>query len=184
MNGRYFVGQSLKNDEFNTTYTDKGYLKQKVVYSYFELTPRSVDLDYYLGFNPHTHPAVKIPFALEEPAELIKRDGAGDLSAPSTLKIIKNTPFEKEFLAPSNQTWVINVHDFPYWSYEIDVHNWRPDRFDLLGRPVWEASEDDKVLSVRVVYRQTPIEKLGNLLSLLSLGMIIILSLKEIHRPR
>lgn len=64
----------------------------------------------------------------------------------------------------------INIHYFPFWTILIDGKEYTPTRFDGLGSPLIEMQ---KPSVVSIQYRETPIEKTGNILSILTFTTLI-----------
>ena len=87
---------------------------------------------------------------------------------------IENKPFKvgklrgvsKEYIIEHTGFTTVDVHYFPFWQIEINGKNVIPDKFDLLGRPQMYAQNQDRIT---VFYRETLIEKMGNLVTLATL---------------
>ncbi len=64
----------------------------------------------------------------------------------------------------------INIHYFPFWIILVDNKPYVPTKFDELGRPIVNIKKGS---NVQIVYRETPIEKLGNFITLITFGILL-----------
>lgn len=64
----------------------------------------------------------------------------------------------------------INIHYFPFWTISVDGKPYRPTEFDELGRPVINLG---KKSTIQILYKETPIEKLGNFITLVTFGILL-----------
>jgi hypothetical protein len=65
---------------------------------------------------------------------------------------------------------MINIHYFPFWKIFIDGKTYVPTKFDELGRPMIDSKKDS---NIQILYKETPIEKLGNFITILSFGILL-----------
>ncbi len=61
---------------------------------------------------------------------------------------------------------------FPYWSIKINDKQFIPTVFDVLGRPIVNLS---KPALVTITYRESPVERFGNIVTLASLAFLFII---------
>lgn len=85
-------------------------------------------------------------------------------------KVKKPGGFQKEYIIEHTGFTTVDVHYFPFWQIEINGKNVIPDKFDLLGRPQIYAQNQDRIT---VFYRETLMEKMGNLITLATLLFLI-----------
>jgi len=94
-----------------------------------------------------------------------------------TLVIEKPGGFQKIYKENKTSTITIDIHYFPFWQIKVNDKIIIPNKFDLLGRPIIKIEYQDKVTAT---YKETEIEKLGNLISL---GTILFLMSILIYKP-
>lgn len=83
-----------------------------------------------------------------------------------------NTPFEKEIITQPGLL-KLNIHYFPFWRIMINNQSYQPTDFDSLGRPIISLTRRS---IINISYQQTVVEKISNLISLLTiifLGILI-----------
>lgn len=68
----------------------------------------------------------------------------------------------------------IDIHYFPFWSIFINGQKVYPTIFDPLGRPILTINKPSNIV---VKYIETPIEKTGNFISLITLVLLFLLTL-------
>lgn len=76
-----------------------------------------------------------------------------------------NTPFYKEIKIDQNQI-TLPIHYFPFWEIVIDGVKYIPQSFDALGRPILSELSSHSTIILR--YNETPIERAGNLITLIT----------------
>lgn len=87
-----------------------------------------------------------------------------------------NTPFYKEILTDQNQV-TLPIHYFPFWEIKIDGTKYTPQKFDSIGRPIVDSLPIGSVISVR--YNETPVEKVGNTITVVTFLLMLILILSK-----
>ncbi len=159
INGKYFYKSPILKQDFKNTYLTQDYIEQKVAYKVAEYLPKSASYDYWLKF--------KKTFDYRLPVEL---------SNSQSLQIVKNDPFAKtvtvNVTAPSEVK--INIHYFPYWKIYINGKQTSLNKFDQLGRPLIYLSQSS---TIKIVYEQTLIEKVGNLATIIAFLFLLMLVL-------
>lgn len=66
----------------------------------------------------------------------------------------------------------INIHYFPFWNIKVNGKTIIPTQFDELGRPMMKI-EKGAAATIQVVYQETPVEKLGNFITLLTFAVLL-----------
>lgn len=167
-NGKFFTKHLMDNARFNKDYLSDMYMTKMVVYKVAEYLPNTVDYRTWLQYEPKKDIPFKEDPALDDGLFLHSLDGA-------LIKQIDNGPFKKEAQA-SPGTLIVNVHYMPYWKITVNGEKTIPTNFDQLGRPIINISSP-ALIAVR--YEQTPIEWLGNFITL---ATIVLLSLIAFNR--
>lgn len=146
----------MSYDEYTNTYLAPSYIARTVAYNMAEYLTAKADYTYWRSFDPQIHLEnhKNIPIQIGTPAQA---------DSPDATKVLSNNPYRKEVSVIKPALISLNIHYFPFW--EIYINNIRtiPDQFDKLGRPLLAITQP---AVVRVVYNQTPVEKIANLLSL------------------
>jgi hypothetical protein len=140
-------------DEYTNLYVSEKYINQKAAYEIPEYFPRSGD---YATWR------------------LYDKSQVGFYKNPINYKI--NSPFYKEILTDQNQI-TLPIHYFPFWEIQINRKTITPHFFDKLGRPILTGLSDHSTVIVR--YNETPTEKAGNAITLVTFGLLIIVSLNK-----
>jgi len=100
----------------------------------------------------------------------------------STISLLHkvNTPFYKEFITTAPIS-ILPIHYFPFWDIRIDNIQVIPEKFDSLGRPILSGYLAHSTISVR--YNETPIEKIGNGITLvIFIVLVLFCSSKKIWK--
>lgn len=87
-----------------------------------------------------------------------------------------NKPFYKEIKIDQNQI-ILPIHYYPFWEITIDGKIFVPHTFDKLGRPILTDLSTHSTIVVR--YNETPIEKIGNGMSIISFGLLVFVCLNK-----
>lgn len=153
---RYFYKSSMTKNNFNKTYLTQEYLEQKVAYAIAEYLPKTASYTYWRSSEK-----TGLSFDYSLPAE----------STPSAIQTLISQPFEKEFFVNPPTTVMLNIHYFPFWKIIVNNVLVRPARFDRLGRPIFTINEPS---TIRLVYDETPIEKVADIITILSFIMILV----------
>ncbi len=141
---------------FEQKYLSQSYIEQTVAYKIVEYLPKTVDYVYWRTFEQ-------------------KPGAAQNLFLNGDIKT--NNPFHKELFVLKSAAYSLPIHYFPYWQIFLDHKEFIPTVFDRLGRPVINV---DHPTIVSIDYNQTTVEKMGNLITVLTL---IILIITLIYRP-
>ena len=87
------------------------------------------------------------------------------------IKLIKNEPFEK-LIQTSSKKIIINISYLPYWQIYINNKTYYPKNIDQFGRPIVKLNNNIKK-EIKIKYQQTIIQKIANILSLISFLLIL-----------
>lgn len=156
INSKYFVGNTIKSNEFNNTYTNEDYIRNTAIYSYVELLPRTVLLSEYLKYKPVAEDR-KLPNVSMGSATLIKGE----------LQELVNKPLYKSFILKPDSSAFINIHDFLYWQKYVNNAQLKSYSTDKLGRPIIENNSTID-LQVTAKFALTANEYIGNVVSLVT----------------
>ncbi len=160
ISGKYFTKYMQPKDKF-MGYISKEYVEYLVAYKVAEYLPKNVDYDYFLYLEPKgTGPYRKDP-RLGSPVFALDK---------KPVRTVVDDPFYKEAETES-RSFIVNVQYFPYWELSLNGREVIPDRFDRLGRPLLES--DSPNTAVRARYRETPVERLGNLVTLVAIAALL-----------
>lgn len=140
----YFKGQYAK-DQANDRYLNRTHIEREAAYFISEYLPLSADYSAWRKYNPATDDNISFTS--------IKDDG-----------------FTKE-IKTTGKDIKLNIHYFPYWKITINNQLFMPTKFDSLGRPVIKTNRNPATILVK--YEQTVVEKLANLLSLITIIFLI-----------
>jgi len=169
-NSKFFLKDTINKTRYNNNFLSEWYIEKAVAYKVSEYLPKSADYKTWLKYEPK-----------KDSSEL--RDNTlldGKFIHPldkGQVIITKNNNFEK-IAETTSKKILINIHYLPYWKIYINNAPYLPTLFDKLGRPIVELT---KTVTIRVKYEQTPIEKFGNTISVLTLvGLIIWTKLRRI----
>lgn len=93
---------------------------------------------------------------------------------------VKDTFFYKESKTLMKGSYLINIHYLPYWKIYLNNKSYVPKKLDKLGRPLIDLIVPT---TIKIVYQQTPLEKAGNTITLLTIaGLIFIVVNKKLWR--
>lgn len=163
---KYFVGQSISKKEFEKKYLSASYIEKKVAYKVAEYLPRIVNYQHWRKFNSEERNFIHLNFNYQLPAE----------TADNNLIVLKNTFWRKELSINRPGTVILNIHYFPFWKIVVNGKEIVPQQFDLLGRPIIDIKKQS---GITLTYEQTILEKLGNSLTILSLGVLAIIVINK-----
>jgi hypothetical protein len=91
-----------------------------------------------------------------------------------------NKPFFKEIITDKKNV-TIPIHYFPFWEIKVNGKNIVPENFDALGRPF--LSDLPRHSDIIVRYNETPDERMGNALTLITfIALICICSNKKLWK--
>ncbi|CAN5210536.1 hypothetical protein BH09PAT2_BH09PAT2_09260 [soil metagenome] len=161
---KYFVGQTISNDEFTKRYLSSQYIKNSVAYKVAEYLPTSVNFEKWKTLEKNPKKA--------NISSIVVNNNKKQILA------VEEKPFSHLFMAKSVDPVIANIHYAPYWKISRDYVEFIPSHFDDLGRPYIPVS-DRGYTSVQIKYEQTSIEIFANLLSILASVILIGFTLKQ-----
>lgn len=166
INSKYFAKVFIESARYTELYLSKDYIYSTVAYKIPEYLPRTADYRYWQQIKSNPHKVITVN--TEHPLLVETKD-------KKSVMVLKNEAYEKEILTHSKTSFVINIHYFPYWQMKIDDKPFKPTLFDRLGRPI--ISVDGKT-RIQLRFRQTPIEKMGNIITLVTAALLFVLLIK------
>lgn len=141
------------SDEYESMFLTQKYIGQKAAYEIPEYFPRTGNYKTW-----RTYDKSEVGFTID------------------TLSYKANTPFYKEITTDQEQV-TLPIHYFPFWEITINGIRVLPKKFDALGRPVFSGLPSPSIVVVQ--YNETPIEKLGDAVSLIVLSGLLYLCLNK-----
>ena len=163
-NIKYFSRLSAPALTLQNKFFTKNYLIIKSAYQIPEYLPKSARYDEWQKYKgaSFTTPA----------------DGVDDTWRiyVTNMPNLENIKYHKKFLTSNSGEYLLNISYFPFWQIKINGDDFKPTKFDALGRPIINLESNSRV---EIKYQQTTIEILGNLLSVLGLIIVIILLIKK-----
>lgn len=158
-NYEYFYGNTLSKEEYTNKYLSEEYIKNEVAFKVAEYLPVTADYEKWRALE-------KYPEQIDTTLPIANTDA-------QDLQIITNEPFKKEFSLRSSTSTVLNIHYAYYWIIK-EKDTWivpsitNTDAFDSLGRQI-VRTPDNSLLHFTIEYKQTFIQQLSNIISLVSL---------------
>jgi len=140
-------------NEYTNLYISNKYIETRAAYEIPEYFPRSGDYKIWRTFDK-------------------SEKGFGD----QPLSYKSNTPFYKEILVKQDRI-ILPIHYFPFWEIKVDGKQIIPNALDTLGRPILTDLSANSSVIVR--YNETPIEKAGNVVTLMTFGLLILVCLHK-----
>ena len=140
-------------DEYKSMFLTKKYIEQKAAYEIPEYFPRSGDYKTWRAYD---------------------KSEVGFNTNSLFYKV--NTPFYKEIMVDQGRV-TLPIHYFPFWEIRINGKNTVPSHLDTLGRPVF--SELPRHSTVEVKYNETPIEKIGDIMTIITFIILIFFCLSK-----
>jgi len=151
-NAVFFQGDTTPKVKYSSTYLSDRYIRSVAARKIPEYVPLSADVNSW-GFMQPTNSVF-----------VSNLDG-------TEAEIVLDTEYRKEANVAGDEV-LINVLYFPYWNISVNGETIIPKEYDVIGRPF--ISLPDKQGKLVVQYRQTPLEKVSNYLTLLTLFVIIL----------
>lgn len=149
VNLKFFVGQMIKESQFEEQYVSQEYVSQKSAFNVAEYVPTSVSYDDWRKLE-NVESEAKIPIGVYEFEKTIPVD---------------SQVTEAEFVAP--------IHYAPYWHITVDENQIIPKKFDSLGRPLIKLSSNTSKITIS--FQQTYLEQVSSYISLATIGTMIFL---------
>lgn len=153
MNSKFFVANSLPISSFTNQYTSNKYIEESAAYKVSEYLPISADY--------------KLWKSIEET----------DTEKYGFENNIDN-PFHRSISSNSTEEILLNIHSAPYWKISVDGTQYHPDRVDRFGRPILKVPSKIHQ-NIEVIYHQTPIQYVGNIMTILTSIILILYTYQE-----
>ncbi|MFH0773501.1 MAG: hypothetical protein V1922_04285 [bacterium] len=141
------------SDEYKSMFLTEKYIEQKAAYEIPEYFPRSGN---YAAWR------------------MYDKSEIGFYTNSLSYKI--NTPFYKKIAITQDQI-TLPIHYFPFWEIQFNGRIIVPKIFDSLGRPILSHLPPHSTVVVR--YNETPIEKIGNGITISMLGLLFIVCINK-----
>ncbi len=163
---KYLIKPMYKFSAYNQKFDSYEYRTKDMAYMMPEYISSKADYPYWATLNRKTSNYRKLRLNTKLP-----------VTTKAKFKVLKNEVFEKQVVIKEKGTIFINIHYFPYWQILVNNKEVTPTTFDKLGRPKIILT---KPAGITIIYRQTNIEKLGNLITVLSFVGLIFVAIKVI----
>lgn len=162
-NTKFFTKFPMSLVKLKQDILTQDYLTTSVVYYVPEYLPTTVSYNDWLEYQPK-----KTPYKIDEYV------GKGPVVSKEFLPVntVKDTFYEKEAKTLLKGTYLINIHYLPYWKISINNNEFIPKKFDSLGRPIIRL---DAPSTIKIKYRQTPVEIGGNVITVLTLTALLLI---------
>jgi len=159
-NAKFFTKELMNLQRFTQDKLSDEFINTTVVYDVPEYLPITASYEDWLEYIT----SYKIDKYLNK-GPVVSKD-----NLPVTT--MKNTYFYKESRILSKGLYILNIHYLSYWNIYIDDELFIPKNFDELGRPLINLKNPT---IIKIVYKQTKIEIIGNLITLLTvIGLFVI----------
>ena len=143
----FFKPWKYTANEYKSMFLTKKYVEQKAAYEIPEYFPRSGDYGTWRTYD---------------------KSEAGFNLNPLSYKI--STPFYKEITVDQGKI-TLPIHYFPFWEIRINGKSSLPSHLDTLGRPVFSGLPPHSTVVVK--YNETPVEKTGNSITVITFIILI-----------
>jgi len=168
-NSKFFIKDMINRQRFEKNFLSKSYIEQAVAYKISEYLPKTASYQEWLEYEPKKDSSERIDLTLIDSKFIHELDDG-------KTTIIENDNFLK--IAQTNSKKILlNIHYYPYWKIIINDQSYIPNQFDFLGRPIIKLTKDS---IINLTYQQTKTEKLGNLITIMSLLIIAIISFNKL----
>lgn len=153
VSAKYFQGKTISKNKFINKYLSQDYIEKEA----------ALQIPEYFSRQPEK----KINFNYQQPFQLAFND-----VVDSNLAVKINQKYQKKLRIPfPTQLW-LNINYFPFWEIIVNGKLLRPKidfSLDLYNRPFIKI---EKPASIIITYKQTLVEKIGNLLTLITCFII------------
>jgi hypothetical protein len=147
LNAKFFQGNDITENEYNNRFISSEYIANTAAYKVAEYLPISADYDTW---------------------RLLENNAFQDTS-----DIPKNNEglFSRSISQESGKDVILNIHNAQYWKIKSEGEVLVPEAYDNIGRPIIAKTDHDR--EITVVYHQTSVQQIANIIALLS-GIILI----------
>lgn len=168
-NSKFFVKVTESKAEYSKDFLSDIFVQKRVGYKIPEYLPATVNYKVWLLYEPQVDGTEKKDSHMLNKSFIIPLE-------KGTVMETKNEVFIKEAKTDLNK-FKVNIHYFPFWKIYINGEQIEPKIFDSLGRPVLTAGGGMKLVTLK--YRQTTIEVLGNLLTIVTVTFLIFVLVRK-----
>lgn len=165
---KYFIKPMYDYPTYNKLFNSPEYVSEKGAYMIAEFIPSSVNRNYWSMFDPIDPRYRKMSINYKQPAESDKK-----------LTIIKNDYFKKEIHTEKQSITALNIHYLPMWKIYVNGNEIVPSSLDTLGRPIITTAQSS---TITISYQQTLIEKISNIITVLTFIVLIFYTTKFFPR--
>lgn len=159
---KYFIKPLIDAPGYDNRYNSAHYRQKIIAYNTKEYLAKGADFEYWRLLNPLEVENKPLPFDHNRPIE-----------ADMPHNVVFNTPFYKKVELAAGGNAYVNLHAFPYWHISFNGKKITPLKHDILARPYFTFPTPGTLI---IEYRQTPLEKTSNALSIISFVAAIALA--------
>jgi len=163
-NTKFFTKYPMDLKKLTNDILSNEYIRTSVVYYVPEYIPKTVNYKAWLEYQPKKT-SYKIDSLIDKGPVVSKNF--------LPIKTVKDTFFYKESKTLLSGSYILNIHYLPYWKIYINDKSFIPLKFDELGRPLIELKTP---AAIKIIYQQTPLEKTGNIITLLTIIILFIIT--------
>ncbi|GAB4219343.1 MAG: 6-pyruvoyl-tetrahydropterin synthase-related protein [Candidatus Microgenomates bacterium] len=170
-NAKFFTKDKIQDLKLKDDLLKKEYISDMVAYKVAEYLPKIVDYQTWLKHEPKKQEKYLIDNKLNDGFFVHYLD-----KNETTPIILENNYFYKKAKIDKNEKIIINISYMPYWKILINEKEFFPNKFDKLGRPIIKVHKNSLLV---VKYEQTQIEKISNIISLLTFFSLVFILKKS-----
>lgn len=159
-NTKFFTKPSINLKKLTNEILSPEYIKTSVVYDVPEYLPKTASIQEWFEYKTNSY--------FDQKAVVSKEF--------LPVKNIKDTFFYKESKTLLRGSYLINIHYLPYWKIYINNKPFIPKKLDQLGRPLINLTTP---ATIKIIYKQTLIEQIGNLITLITLISLFVISINK-----
>jgi hypothetical protein len=162
---KYFVKPQLPQEAYYNRYTSDGYRAELLAYNMREYLPKGVNYTKWHYLNPLEVERKELGFDYKMPVQFNKG-----------FDVIQNEPFRKKVAIKDDGELFVNIHNLPHWHIYNNGAEIKPNSFDDLARPKISVKKGD---NLQVKFKQTNLEMLANILTIVGIGFFFVISKKK-----
>ena len=153
---KYFYKQTISKSEYNAKYLNEQYIRNTVAYKIPEYLPKTANYKVWRQFENKD---------IYSNAIIRTIDGHEAVTQQNDLY--------NKVGQTSSEKFLLNIHYVPFWEIRINNQIYKPTSFDSLGRPQISTLPGKK--TVEITYKQTPIEVAGNVITIITFFLVMLL---------
>ncbi len=164
LNGKYFERKGISYFDYHEQYLSEYYQVNKLAFNIPEYLPRSANDRVWNSMGTLANP----PRFLSHYIEVRDKQSQA---------VLQNDPYHR-IVQTNSKDFYVNIHAAPYWHVYVNDAEQLDTELDPLGRPhiVLNNSEGASPTTIRIDYKQTILEKISNIISLVTLIVLLILA--------